>query len=146
MSACTRLNSQRSISFYGRADRCTPLVTWHTGQGTRVLSHNSLEATSRPRPSARRSHDSPDAVKTHPRPQLTRGSHDTPKAVTIRPTQSQIALRSPWGDVVSIHPSPSSMGDVVPIRPSAVMTCPSAIPTHPNSSPTRPSTSRVTVW
>jgi hypothetical protein len=50
-----------SVSFYDRADQCVPSIAWHTGQGTSDLSHDLPEATTRLRPIARCSHDSPEA-------------------------------------------------------------------------------------
>jgi hypothetical protein len=133
-----------SVSFYDRADHCVPSIASHTGQGTRDLSHDLPEATTRPRLFARCSHDSPedncptqswlaqgqlwagDAVQIRLRPTLVGDA----VPIRSRPTSAR--------DVVPIHPRPTSVGDAVTTRPSAVTTSPSA-------SPTRPRAPRVTV-
>jgi hypothetical protein len=162
----------RSVSFYGRADRCVPSTAWHTGQDTRDLSHDSPKAMTRSRPRLTRGH-STDAVTTHPRP-ISRRSHDSPEANL--PTQSRLAQGQPsdtvmsrlrstsTGDAVSIRSRPTSAGDVVPIRPrptsagdavpirlrptstgDAVTNCPSTVTIRSSASPTRPRVSWVTV-
>jgi hypothetical protein len=90
---------QSTFHFYGRADRWVPSVAWHIGQGTRDVSHHSLEATTRPRPSTRRSHDLPDAVTTRPtQSRFTRGQ--LPDAFMTRPkpiTRQQTWFQFSWG-------------------------------------------------
>jgi hypothetical protein len=115
---------QSTFHFYSRVDCWVPSVAWHIRQGTRDVSHHSLEATTRPRPSTRRSHDSPDTVTIHPRP-IARCFHDSLEANHPTTDVVSIFLRSTSaGDVVLICLRPTSAKDTVPIcsRPTSLET------------------------
>jgi hypothetical protein len=145
----------RFVFFYSRGDRCAPTVAWATGQGTRDLSHDLSEATTRSRPLAQGQLRAGDTVQIQSRPTLEGDvvpihSRPTSTGDTI-PIRSRLTsagdtvpIRSrptSVGDTILIRPRPTSMGDVVPIRPRAPPTRPSAVTIRPSVVTTRPSAS-----